>query len=61
MSELCANIKVPWQVVDAWEFELALAALEQIAFAFEAGGWDFKQACDDAYQNAIRNRSDWIA
>jgi hypothetical protein len=45
--------KIPFQVVEADEYRMALAALTEIARAFQAGGWNFMQACQDAANTAF--------
>ena len=45
--------RIPNQVIEADEYLVALATLEQVALAFAAGnGWDFLAACREAQQKA---------
>ena len=44
------SVELPFTVVEAYEYEQALMVLTAIAAAFEAGGWNFEQACGEAAQ-----------
>lgn len=45
-------INIPMAVVEADEYLTARSALTQIAMAFEAGDWNFMQACQEASNEA---------
>lgn len=45
-------VEIPFDVVEANDYLTALSALVQIAMAFEAGGWNFMQACQEASNEA---------
>ncbi len=47
---------IPWRVVEPDEYEDAVKLLTAIALAFEAGGWDFMQACEEAKQAVVSER-----